>query len=71
MLQSASLLGQAALGERAGDAPRARCTYDNTLANPGVARALSDAGLAEPADVYMGETTLDEMCLGVFGIVYE
>ncbi|GDX80555.1 hypothetical protein LBMAG42_23660 [Deltaproteobacteria bacterium] len=56
---------------RTGDTIRMRCTYDNTLANPGVARALSDAGLAEPADVYMGETTLDEMCLGVFGIVYE
>ena len=50
---------------------RLRCTYDNTLSNPGVARALSDAGQDEPADVYLGETTLDEMCLGIFGVVVE
>lgn len=56
---------------RFADTIRLRCTYDNTLSNPGVARALSDAGQAEPADVYLGETTLDEMCLGIFGIVVE
>ena len=56
---------------RGGDTIRMRCTYDNTLANPGVALALGDAGLTEPTDVYLGETTLDEMCLGVFGIVVE
>jgi hypothetical protein len=48
-----------------------RCTYDNTLENPGVVRALGDAGETDPVDVYLGETTLDEMCLGVFGIVYQ
>ena len=56
---------------RFGDTLRLRCTYDNTLSNPGVARALSDAGQDEPADVYLGETTLDEMCLGIFGVVVE
>jgi hypothetical protein len=55
---------------RGGDTLRMRCTYDNTLANPGVAQSLDDAGLTEPADVYLGESTLDEMCLGVFGILY-
>lgn len=54
---------------RGGDTLRLRCTYDNTLDNPGLRRALEDAGLTEPGDVYLGEETLDEMCLGVFGIV--
>jgi hypothetical protein len=52
------------------DTIRMRCTYDNTLANPGVRTALADVGLDEPQDVYLGEATTDEMCLGVFGIVY-
>lgn len=42
------------------------CTYDNTLANPKVADALRDQSLTAPRDVKLGETTLDEMCLGVF-----
>lgn len=46
-----------------------RCTYDNSLANPFVARALAEQGLTEPQDVYLGEQTLDEMCLGIFGIL--
>lgn len=54
---------------RPGDTLRLRCTYDNTLGNPGTRIALDDAGLTEPVDVYLGEETLDEMCLGVFGIV--
>lgn len=54
---------------RGGDTIRLRCTYDNTLDNPGTRVALEDAGLDEPVDVYLGEETLDEMCLGVFGIV--
>jgi hypothetical protein len=53
------------------DTLRMVCRYDNTLENPGVQRALSDAGETEPQDVYLGETTLDEMCLAVLGIVYE
>lgn len=55
---------------RGGDTLRLRCTYDNTLDNPGVLAALSDAGLDEPIEVKLGEETLDEMCLGVFGILY-
>jgi hypothetical protein len=54
---------------RGGDTIRLRCTYDNTLDNPGARAALADAGLAAPVDVYLGEETLDEMCLGVFGVV--
>lgn len=54
---------------RGGDTLRMRCTYDNTLDNPGTRAALEDAGLDAPIDVLLGESTLDEMCLGVFGIV--
>ena len=53
-----------------GDTLRLKCTYDNSLDNPGVRQALEDAGLTEPKDVVLGEETLDEMCLGVFGILY-
>ncbi|MCO4769535.1 MAG: hypothetical protein KDA24_05845 [Deltaproteobacteria bacterium] len=51
-----------------GDGLRLRCTYDNSLDNPFVREALAEAGLEEPMDVVLGDETLDEMCLGVFGI---
>ncbi len=53
-----------------GDTLRLRCTFDNSLDNAGVREALADQGLSEPRDVYLGEETLDEMCLGVFGVLY-
>ncbi len=53
-----------------GDRLVIRCDYNNTLDNPGTARALADVGLEEPVDVYLGEGTLDEMCIGMFGYVY-
>jgi hypothetical protein len=53
-----------------GDQIYLRCTYDNTLNNPGVAEALQQQGLTEPVDVFLGEETLDEMCLGVFGVAF-
>lgn len=56
---------------RGGDTIWMQCTYNNTLDNPGVQQALADAGLDAPVDVELGEETLDEMCLGVFGIVYD
>ncbi|WP_146155932.1 hypothetical protein [Enhygromyxa salina] len=40
------------------------------LGSEGVAAALAEQGLDAPVDVYLGEETLDEMCLGVFGIAY-
>ena len=46
------------------------CTYDNTTANAGVVQLLADEGLDAPEDVYLGEETSDEMCLGVAGIVF-
>lgn len=54
-----------------GDSLSMRCTYDNTLDNPFVREALDDQGLSEPTDVELGEETLDEMCLGIFGIAVD
>jgi hypothetical protein len=54
-----------------GDTLVVRCSYDNSLDNPFVRRALAEAGLTEPVDVLLGEQSLDEMCLGMFGVVVE
>lgn len=51
-----------------GDILTMRCTYNNSMDNPHVRKALDDAGLDAPHDVVLGEETLDEMCLGVFGV---
>jgi hypothetical protein len=53
---------------KAGDILKLRCSYDNSMQNPFVATALAEQGLSAPRDVVLGEETLDEMCLGVFGI---
>jgi hypothetical protein len=54
-----------------GDTLVVRCSYDNSLGNPFVRRALEEMGLQEPIDVVLGEESLDEMCLGIFGVVVE
>lgn len=51
-----------------GDKIYLRCEYDNSMNNPYVVEALNDQGLDGPIDVVLGEETLDEMCLGIFGI---
>lgn len=56
---------------RGGDSIWMQCQYDNTLDNPGVVRALADAGLTEPVNVTLGEGSLDEMCIGIFGVVFK
>jgi len=53
---------------KAGDVLNLRCTYDNSSQNAFVQEALFEQGLTAPRDVVLGEETLDEMCLGVFGI---
>jgi hypothetical protein len=53
-----------------GDFLYMRCTYNNSMSNPYVVDALAEQGLSEPVDVYLGEETLDEMCLGVFGVAF-
>lgn len=50
-----------------GDELHLRCIYNNTMANPAVADAVTERGLTQPVEVRLGEETLDEMCLGVFG----
>jgi len=52
----------------AGDKVYLRCTYNNSLTNPFVVKALAEQGLTQPQVVKLGESTLDEMCLGVFGV---
>ena len=32
-------------------------------------KALDEQGLTMPVDIPMGETTLNEMCIGLFGFV--
>jgi hypothetical protein len=51
-----------------GDVLDLRCTYDNSMDNPFVQAALVEQGLTAPRDVTLGEETLDEMCLGIFGM---
>ncbi len=51
-----------------GDRIYLRCEYDNSMSNPYVVEAVQEQGLDGPVDVVLGEETLDEMCLGVFGI---
>lgn len=53
---------------KAGDVLNLRCTYDNSKQNPFVQNALFEQGLTAPRDVVLGEETMDEMCLGIFGI---
>jgi hypothetical protein len=53
-----------------GDMITIRCSYDNTMDNPFVVRAMEDAGIDEPIDVYLGEETLDEMCLAGLAILF-
>ncbi len=54
-----------------GDTLDLRCTYDNSLDNPFVLKALQEQGLDEPVDVYLGDETLDEMCLAVLVLIYK
>jgi hypothetical protein len=55
---------------RPGDTLHLRCLYNNTMDNPFVAQALADQGFSAPQDVYLGEETLDEMCLAVMTIAF-
>ncbi|HEX7664052.1 MAG TPA: hypothetical protein VF407_06075, partial [Polyangiaceae bacterium] len=55
----------------AGDTLDIKCTYDNTMDNALLAESLHERQMNAPVDVKLGETTLDEMCLGGFSIVYK
>jgi hypothetical protein len=54
-----------------GDRLRVRCTYDNTTANPGVQRLLSDTQRTQPFDVTLGEQTTNEMCIAILPVLYK
>lgn len=51
-----------------GDVLRIECSFDNTLANPFLVEALAEKGLTEPQPVFLGEESLDEMCLMLWGL---
>ena len=53
-----------------GDQLRMQCTYDDTMDNLALVQALTEAGKSEPQPVTLGESSLDEMCLGAFWLVY-
>lgn len=54
-----------------GDTFELSCTYDNSMGNPFVRRALAEQGLDAPRDVVLGEETLDEMCLLALTFFYK
>ncbi|MEZ4382963.1 MAG: hypothetical protein R3A79_16675 [Nannocystaceae bacterium] len=53
-----------------GDVLKVRCTYNNSLSNQGLAKALAEEGIGAPIDMQVGEDTLDEMCVAIVGIMY-
>lgn len=53
----------------AGDKLKFTCTYNNTMNNPFVRKALGELRMASPVSIQLGETTLDEMCLGAMMFV--
>jgi hypothetical protein len=52
------------------DRVRLRCEYENTMDNPRLRDALEAAGLDGPVNIGLGTGTLDEMCLGYFGVTW-
>lgn len=52
-----------------GDKIRFTCTYDNTTGNRHVVQAMSEMRMSSPPEIRLGETTLDEMCLGLLVVV--
>lgn len=52
----------------AGDILDIECRWNNTLENPFVQRMMHDANLTAPIDVALGEQTINEMCLEIFGL---
>lgn len=54
---------------RGGDKVRITCTYDNSLDNRLVARALAERRMSKPTDVRLGGDSLDEMCQAILVFV--
>ncbi len=53
-----------------GDAILLECIYDNSLENPRLREALTAASLSAPVDIFLGDGSLDEMCIAALGVVY-
>ena len=51
-----------------GDVVTVSCHWNNSFSNPNLPRMLHDAGLVAPADVRLGGSTTDEMCVANVGI---
>jgi hypothetical protein len=49
-----------------GDTITMTCTYDNTPSNKYIQREMAEERMSVPPEIHLGETTRDEMCLGVF-----
>ena len=54
---------------RDGDSLWMQCTWDNTTDNPWVLKMLEETGETEPFAVELGETTRDEMCILIVGVL--
>jgi hypothetical protein len=54
-----------------GDRLWLHCRYDNTLENARLREELERQGLDAPVDIALGTGSLDEMCLGFFGVAWE
>lgn len=50
-----------------GDEVHIECSFDNSVANPDLQKALRERGLPGPIDVYWGERSIDEMCSVLLG----
>jgi Copper type II ascorbate-dependent monooxygenase, N-terminal domain/Copper type II ascorbate-dependent monooxygenase, C-terminal domain len=54
---------------RSGDTVEIRCTYDNTLRNDALKSQLDEIGLSVPINIFLGESTLDEMCVALLPVL--
>lgn len=52
-----------------GDRITFTCTYNNTMSNPYVRKALAEKRLSSPVALELGESTLEEMCIGAFVVL--
>ncbi len=52
-----------------GDTVTVDCEFDNTVSNVRLRELLLESGLSEPVDMELGSGHLDEMCVGVLGLL--
>lgn len=54
---------------REGDTFWMQCSWDNTATNPWVQKMMAETGATEPFAVELGESTRDEMCILIVGVL--